>query len=96
MNFDGTFEVNATSEKVFNTVMDPNEVSSCIPGFKMNPKPSSLDFYAFIQNYSSIISGSFIKKVYQVDETDFLLQLYSSTSGKNYLLISLKKGLAFC
>ena len=61
----------------------------------MNPKPSSLDFYAFIQNYSSIISGSFIKKVYQVDETDFLLQLYSSTSGKNYLLISLKKGLVF-
>ncbi len=61
----------------------------------MNPKPSSLDFYAFIQNYSSIITGSFIKKVYQIEETDFLFQLYSSTSGKNYLLISLKKGLVF-
>ena len=61
----------------------------------MNPKPSSLDFYAFTQNYSSIIIGSFIKKVYQVEETDFLFQLYSSSSGKNYLLISLKKGLVF-
>ena len=61
----------------------------------MNPKPSSLDFYAFIQNYSGKITGSFIKKVYQIEETDFLFQLYSSTSGKNYLLISLKKGLVF-
>ncbi len=62
---------------------------------RMNPKPSSLDFYAFIQNYGETISGSFIKKVYQIAETDFLFQLYNSSVGKRYLLVSLKKGLVF-
>lgn len=61
----------------------------------MNPKPSSLDFYAFIENYREKIVGCFIKKVYQIAETDFLFQLYGSNVGKNYLVISLRKGLLF-
>ena len=61
----------------------------------MNPKPSSLDFYAFIENYRTKIEGCFIKKVYQTAETDFLFQLYGSGVGKSYLVISLKKGLFF-
>lgn len=61
----------------------------------MNPKPSSLDFYAFIKNYRDKIVGCFIKKVYQIAETDFLFQLYGSNVGKSYLVISLKKGLVF-
>lgn len=61
----------------------------------MNPKPSSLDFYAFIENYREMIVGCFIKKVYQIAETDFLFQLYGSNVGKNYLVISLRKGLLF-
>ena len=61
----------------------------------MNPKPSSLDFYAFTAQYAKLLEGSFIKKVYQTAETDFVFQLYGSSSGKNYILISLKKGLMF-
>lgn len=61
----------------------------------MNPKPSSLDFYAFLENYREKIVGCFIKKVYQIAETDFLFQLYGSGVGKSYLVISLKKGLLF-
>ncbi len=61
----------------------------------MNPKPSSLDFYAFLENYRERIVGCFIKKVYQIAETDFLFQLYGSGVGKSYLVISLKKGLLF-
>ncbi len=61
----------------------------------MNPKPSSLDFYSFLENYREKIVGCFIKKVYQTAETDFLFQLYGSSAGKNYLVISLKKGLLF-
>lgn len=61
----------------------------------MNPKPSSLDFYAFLEKYREKIVGCFIKKVYQIAETDFLFQLYGSNVGKNYLVISLKKGLLF-
>lgn len=61
----------------------------------MNPKPSSLDFYAFLKKYSDLIAGSFIKKVYQTDQKDFVFQLYGSSSGRNYLLISLEKGIVF-
>lgn len=61
----------------------------------MNPKPSSLDFYAFLEKYRDKIVGCFIKKVYQIADTDFLFQLYGSAVGKNYLVISLKKGLLF-
>ena len=61
----------------------------------MNPKPSSLDFYSFLENYREKIVGCFIKKVYQTAETDFLFQLYGSNAGKSYLVISLKKGLLF-
>lgn len=61
----------------------------------MNPKPSSLDFYAFLENYREKIVGCFIKKVYQIAETDFLFQLYGSGVGKSYLVISLRKGLLF-
>lgn len=61
----------------------------------MNPKPSSLDFYAFLEKYKGKIVGCFIKKVYQIAETDFLFQIYGSGVGKNYLVISLKKGLLF-
>ncbi len=61
----------------------------------MNPKPSSLDFYAFLKRYSSRIEGSFIKKVYQSGISDFVLQLYGSETGKNYLMISLSKGIIF-
>ena len=61
----------------------------------MNPKPSSLDFYAFLHKYAGSIEGSFIKKVYQSAASDFVFQLYGSGSGKNYLLVSLTKGMAF-
>lgn len=61
----------------------------------MNPKPSSLDFYAFLEKYREKIVGCFIKKVYQIAETDFLFQIYGSGIGKNYLVISLRKGLLF-
>ena len=61
----------------------------------MNPKPSSLDFYAFLKRYSSRIEESFIKKVYQSGTSDFVLQLYGSETGKNYLMISLSKGIIF-
>lgn len=61
----------------------------------MNPKPSSLDFYAFLHKYAGTIEGSFIKKVYQSAPSDFVLQLYGSGSGKNYLLVSLTKGMVF-
>lgn len=34
MHFDGTFEVNAPRDKLYGLLMDPNQVSSCMPGFK--------------------------------------------------------------
>ncbi len=59
MNFDGTFEVNATSEKVFNTVMDPNEVSSCIPGFKSLNVISPEEYSVVVRVGIAFIKGDF-------------------------------------
>lgn len=59
MNFDGTFEVNATSEKVFKTVMDPNEVASCIPGFKSLNIISPEEYSVVVRVGIAFIKGDF-------------------------------------
>lgn len=69
MNFDGTFEVDATSEKVFNTVMDPNEISSCIPGFKSLNIISPEEYSVIVRVGLAFIKGDFNIK-FKVVERD--------------------------
>ena len=59
MNFDGTFEVNTTSERVFTTVMDPNEISSCIPGFKSLNIVSPDEYSVVVKAGLAFIKGEF-------------------------------------
>ncbi len=61
----------------------------------MQAKESSLDFYAFINIYKNDIENSYIKKIYQLNETDFIFQIYRSDIKKKELFISLSKGIAF-
>jgi predicted ribosome quality control (RQC) complex YloA/Tae2 family protein len=61
----------------------------------MKLKESSLDFHAFVNIYGSTILNSFIKKVYQVNQKEFVLQLYRSDVKKRDFFISLNKGIAF-
>ncbi len=61
----------------------------------MKLKESSLDFHAFVSIYGDTILNSFIKKVYQVNQKEFVLQLYRSDVKKRDFFISLNKGIAF-
>jgi predicted ribosome quality control (RQC) complex YloA/Tae2 family protein len=61
----------------------------------MKLKESSLDFHAFVAIYGDTILNSFIKKVYQVNQKEFILQLYRSDIKKKDFFISLTKGIAF-
>ncbi|WP_337860740.1 ribosome rescue protein RqcH [Ferroplasma sp.] len=61
----------------------------------MKLKESSLDFHAFVAIYGDTILNSFIKKVYQVNQKEFVLQLYRSDIKKRDFFISLTKGIAF-
>ena len=61
----------------------------------MKLKESSLDFHAFIAIYGDTILNSFIKKVYQVNQKEFVLQIYRSDVKKRDFFISLNKGIGF-
>ncbi len=61
----------------------------------MKLKESSMDFYAFINIYKNEIENSFIKKVYQINQKEFILQIYRSDIKKREFFISLSKGIAF-
>ncbi len=61
----------------------------------MKLKESSMDFYAFINIYKKEIENSFIKKIYQVNQKEFILQIYRSDIKKREFFISLSKGIAF-
>ncbi|MEM0139317.1 MAG: ribosome rescue protein RqcH [Ferroplasma sp.] len=61
----------------------------------MKMKESSLDFYAFVNIYKNEIINSFIKKIYQVNQKEFIFQLYRSDIKKRDFFISLSKGIAF-
>ena len=61
----------------------------------MKLKESSLDFHAFVSIYGDTVLNSFIKKIYQVNQKEFVLQLYRSDLKKRDFFISLSKGIAF-
>ena len=61
----------------------------------MKYKESSLDIYAFVNCYQDEISGSFVKKIHQISQDEFLFQIYRSDVKKRSLFLSLSKGIAF-
>ncbi|MEM0155121.1 MAG: ribosome rescue protein RqcH [Thermoplasmataceae archaeon] len=61
----------------------------------MKLKQSSLDFHAFIATYGQEISGSFIKKIFQISSNEFIFQIYRSDVKRRNLMVSLTKGIFF-
>lgn len=59
MNFDGTFEVNADKDTVFETIMNPNEISGCIPGFKSLNVISPEEYSVVVRVGLAFIKGDF-------------------------------------
>ncbi len=59
MHFDGTFNVKAPKEKVFSMVLDPNQISQCMPDLQKLEVKSQDDFTAVVKAGVSFIRGDF-------------------------------------
>ncbi len=59
MHFDGTFNVKAPKEKVFAIVLDPNQISQCMPDLQKLDVKTPDDFTALVKAGVSFIRGDF-------------------------------------
>lgn len=67
MHFEGTFEAKALPERVYGALMDPNELSQCMPGFQRADVRSPGEFTVVIRAGVSFIRGDFTIKFSLVD-----------------------------
>ena len=70
MNFDGTFEVEANKDKVYATIMDPNQLSECIPGLKSVEVASPEEFSVVVRVGLAFIKGDFNIKFKVVEKAE--------------------------
>ena len=59
MHFEGVFNVKAPKEKVFGILMEPNEISQCMPDLQKLDVKSSDDFVVIIRAGVAFIKGDF-------------------------------------
>ena len=59
MHFEGVFNVKAPREKVFSVLMDPKQVSQCMPGLQSLEVRSPDDYTAVVRAGVSFIKGDF-------------------------------------
>ncbi len=59
MHFEGVFNVRAPKEKVFGTLMNPNEISQCMPDLQKLDVKSPEDFTVIVRAGVSFIKGDF-------------------------------------
>lgn len=69
MHFEGTFEVKAPKEKVFSIIMDPNQISKCMPDLQKLEVKSPDDFTAVVRAGVSFIKGDFSLHFLTVEKT---------------------------
>ena len=69
MHFEGTFNVKAPKEKVFSILMDPNQISKCMPDLQKLEVKSPEDFTATIKAGVSFIRGDFVLRFQTVEKT---------------------------
>jgi uncharacterized protein len=59
MHFEGTFDVKSPKDKVFGVLMDPNQVSQCMPDLQKLEIKSPDDYTAVVKAGVSFIRGDF-------------------------------------
>lgn len=62
MDFKGTFEVTASSNDVYNFLMDPEKLSPCIPGLQKLDKVSNEEFTVVVRVGVAFIRDNFTIK----------------------------------
>jgi len=69
MHFEGTFNVKANPEKVFSMILDPNQISQCMPDLQKLDVKSPDDFTAVVKAGVSFIKGDFTLHFLTVEKT---------------------------
>ena len=69
MHFEGTFEVKAPKEKVFDMLMDPNQISNCMPDLQKLEVKSPDEFTAVVKAGVSFIKGDFTLHFTEMEKT---------------------------
>jgi uncharacterized protein len=69
MHFDGTFNVKAKSDKVYSMILDPNQISQCMPDLQKLDVKSPDDFVAVVRAGVSFIKGDFTLHFLTVEKT---------------------------
>jgi len=69
MHYEGTFEVKAPKDKVFSMIMDPNQISQCMPDLQKLDVKSPDDFTAVVKAGVSFIKGDFTLHFTTVEKT---------------------------
>ena len=69
MHFEGTFDVKASKDKVFSIIMNPNQISKCMPDLQKLEVKSPEDYTATIKTGVSFIRGEFILHLLTVEKT---------------------------
>lgn len=59
MHFEGTFTVSASRETLFAFLMDPHQVSPCVPGLRKLDVQSPREYIALVRAGVSFIQGDF-------------------------------------
>jgi len=69
MHFDGTFNVKAPCEKVYSMILDPKQISQCMPDLQKLDVKSPDDFTAVVRTGVSFIKGDFNLHFLTVEKT---------------------------
>ena len=69
MHFEGTFDVKAQRDKVYSMILDPNQISQCMPDLQKLDVKSPDDFTAVVKAGVSFIKGDFNLHFLVVEKT---------------------------
>jgi len=69
LHFEGTFDVKAPKEKVFSMMMDPNQISKCMPDLQKLEIKSADEFTVVVKAGVSFIKGDFTLHFTEVEKT---------------------------
>ena len=69
MHFDGTFNVKAAPDKVYAMILDPKQISQCMPDLQKLDVKSPDDFTAVVKAGVSFIKGDFTLHFLVVEKT---------------------------
>jgi carbon monoxide dehydrogenase subunit G len=69
MNFEGTFQVNASREKIWNFVIDPNKIGKCLPDLRSLEVEADNKFTAIARVGISFMRGDFKFQLAIVEQT---------------------------